>query len=98
MLPLLFLIFIVLNLIDWGLTSKLLSLGGIEQNPLMLMLFSFGPWAALAFKIIGIVIILKLCQWVVSKNYVAGLFTLVLIDLLYILIVLNNLYWYVILR
>lgn len=98
MLPHLFLIFIVLQLIDVGITHKLLVMGGIEQNPLFLYAFSYGFLGALAVKIIGIVLLYHIVKQLSMKNWRAAFYTLGFINLMYILIILNNFYWYLVLR
>lgn len=97
-LPGMFLLFSFLQFVDWFLTTKLLSLGGIEQNPIMLFLYSQGIILPLIIKIIGIILIFIILRSITRRSFKAGFLTLSFITFLYILIVVNNTYWYLQLR
>jgi len=98
MLPHLFFIFIILNLIDWGITSKLISLGAREVNPIMIFAYSHGIILPLLIKIAGIILIFHAARWVSRRNWKASFFTLLFLNLVFTAIVLNNFYWYIVLR
>lgn len=98
MLPHLFLIFIILNLIDWGITSKLISMGANELNPIMVFAYSHGIILPLLIKIVGIILIFHTAKWLSERNWRASFFTLLFLDLVFTAIVLNNFYWYIVLR
>lgn len=93
MLPHLFLIFIVLNFLDWWTTNSLLALGFAEANPIMDILFSYGPWYALIFKVIIISLIFLSLQHIQKHSWRAAFYTLVFLNIIYLGIVINNIWW-----
>lgn len=88
---LLFLTFIILNIIDVMLTRKLLSLGGRECNPFIRYLINRTPYWGV-YKVTGVSIVVAILSYIlyITDHKTLTLILLIAINLFYICIIIHN--------
>lgn len=94
MLSHLFLFFIFLQIYDLVISYYGIAGGLTEYNPFAVFVYSHGFLMAGLYKIVGVLTVFKFCSFVQYVNKYYALYVLLLLNLAYLLICLNNTYLY----
>lgn len=87
--------FVLMNLIDYILTINLIGIPELfESNPFMNPLFAHSPVIAFFFKFSLVSLIVFMTYILYQKSLKGTVISLLIINLMYLIIVINNFVWY----